>query len=489
MSVEELFAKALAYSNSGNHNNALDYYNKVTDLAPLAYGAWMNKGILYEMFNDFDEAIKCYDNVIGIKPNFIPACLNLGILYFNKKKYHRAKFWLKIAIDAGHNESQLLMAYQICLNASEIDNMVFVSYSQHNFKFVNEILIPYLNMNSVEHFIDQAKIPQNSEFKELRWQIEQGIAQCDSTLLVWSSYSAESAWVKTELCSTIGMLKNIYFVIIDDTPIPVEILTGVSHEKIRLYFWENPYDKKKLIEDLVGYLSWSFEVDNMNSNVHSVILSYEDLKFEWVQLHGGILHDFCIGKYPITQEQWAKVMEYNPSIFKGDSSRPVENISWNEIQQFTSKLSNYFKTEIRLPTDIEWEFACRAGSTGNWCFGNDEDKLYDYAWCIDNSGIGMTPGFAYGYVSEEGRPSKYLSIETSPSYTNSVNSKMPNKWGIYHMHGNVWEWCQDSIFNDSKKNCRGGSFQCIARSMRCASRELRPINGIYKDVGFRICKI
>ena len=126
-----------------------------------------------------------------------------------------------------------------------------------------------------------------------------------------------------------------------------------------------------------------------------------------------ITRDFYLGKYQVTQAQWEAVMGANPCHFKG-ADRPVEQVSWEECQEFIKRLNATGKGAFRLPTEAEWEYASRAGSTGRYCFGDNEAQLGEYAW-YTNSGN-----------------------ETQP-----VGRKKANGWGLHDMHGNVWEWCQD----------------------------------------------
>ena len=123
---------------------------------------------------------------------------------------------------------------------------------------------------------------------------------------------------------------------------------------------------------------------------------------------------FYIGKYDVTQEQYKAVMKNDPSNFKGPKN-PAERVTWDEAQTFCKNLSATSSTTVRLPTEAEWEYACRAGSTTTYCFGDSEDGLAAYAWYSGNAN----------------------------DTTHPVGEKKPNAWGLYDMHWNVWNWCVD----------------------------------------------
>ena len=127
-----------------------------------------------------------------------------------------------------------------------------------------------------------------------------------------------------------------------------------------------------------------------------------------------ITEPFYIGRCPVTQDQWQALMGYNPSCFQGPK-HPVDGVSWEEAQVFCLRLGERTGKTVRLPTEAEWEFACRAGGTTEYCFGDGGDGLAEYAWYEVNS-----------------------SRTTHP-----VGEKKPNAWGLCDMYGNVWEWCLD----------------------------------------------
>lgn len=184
---------------------------------------------------------------------------------------------------------------------------------------------------------------------------------------------------------------------------------------------------------------------------------------------------FYLGKYPVTQKQWIAVMGYNPSYFKGDDL-PVESVSWKDIQEFIKKLNDREDTDkYHLPSEAEWEYACRADTTTRYSFGDEESKLNEYAWYNKNSGF-----------------------ETHP-----VGQKNPNHWNLYDMHGNVWELVQDkrhdnyedapsdgSAWKDesvSSRALRGGGWKSNARDCRSAARG-RYLSFPDSGFGFRLLK-
>jgi formylglycine-generating enzyme required for sulfatase activity len=135
-----------------------------------------------------------------------------------------------------------------------------------------------------------------------------------------------------------------------------------------------------------------------------------------------ITKPFYMAKYEVTQEQWKAVMGTDPSKFKGDKN-PVDSVSWIDAQDFCKKLGEKLADRMlsfSLPTEAQWEYACRAGTTTKYYYGDKDGDFVDYGWCKRNS---------------EGT-------------THPVGQKKPNAWGLYDMHGNVIEWCADWFGKD-----------------------------------------
>jgi len=137
--------------------------------------------------------------------------------------------------------------------------------------------------------------------------------------------------------------------------------------------------------------------------------------------HSVYVRSFLMGKTEVTQKQWQEVMGRNPSRFAAcGPDCPVEMVSWEDVQQFIAKLNQKTGQKYRLPSEAEWEYAARAGSTAEWSYGNDGSKLGDDAWFGQNSG----------------------------GKTHRVGQKLPNSFGLFDIHGNVAEWTQDCWHKD-----------------------------------------
>ena len=191
-----------------------------------------------------------------------------------------------------------------------------------------------------------------------------------------------------------------------------------------------------------------------------------------------ITKGFYLGAYEVTQAQWQSVMGSNPSHFKG-ADRPVERVSWTDCQGFVRKLcakEGVPEGTYRLPTEAEWEYACRAGSTTRFYFGDSDGDLDNHGWHRGNSG----------------------------RQTHPVGEKTPNGFGLYDMHGNVWEWCSDwydsgyygkspgadppGPGSGSYRVNRGGGWLHSSGDCRSAGRSWDAPVGRYFSLGFRLAR-
>ncbi len=153
---------------------------------------------------------------------------------------------------------------------------------------------------------------------------------------------------------------------------------------------------------------------------------------------------FYMGVHEVTQEQYEQIIGSNPSSFKG-AKNPVETVSWDDAVEFCKKLSAKTGKTVSLPTEAQWEYACRAGTKTRFGFGDKDEDLYKYGNYCDKSN---TNGLSWQDWQDKDHNDGF--DKTAP-----VGSLKPNDWGLYDMHGNVWEWCSD-WYADSYANLPAG---------------------------------
>ncbi len=190
--------------------------------------------------------------------------------------------------------------------------------------------------------------------------------------------------------------------------------------------------------------------------------------------HNQSVNSFYLGKFEVTQKQWISIMGMNPSYFKGDNL-PVENVSWMDCQNFIKQLNKITGKKFRLPTEIEWEYSCRAGKHSEWFVGNDPSSLSKYAWFDNNSS----------------------------NSTHPVGQLLPNGYGLYDIAGNVFEWTLDLykkypinshvgteslLFPSDTRVSRGGCWKFSEKYCKSALRYgWRQANSVRREIlGFRL---
>ena len=261
-----------------------------------------------------------------------------------------------------------------------------------------------------------------------------------------------------------------------DSEIVLESITKSTDSEIALESITNSIDSEIVLESITNSIGMKLVLIpagtfTMGSPVGEVGRISSEMQHEVT-----LSKSYYLGAFEVTQNEYERVMGNNPSKSKG-AKNPVEMVSWDEAVSFCKKLSEMpmekaAGREYRLPTEAEWEYACRAGSTTSYSFGDTAESLGEYAWIFENAGKGTHP----------------------------VGEKKPNRWGLYDMHGNVWEWCQDwygpypsGASTDPKgpsrgtyRVRRGGSWDYVAAYCRTAIRYADDPTFRSNFIGFRV---
>jgi len=229
------------------------------------------------------------------------------------------------------------------------------------------------------------------------------------------------------------------------------------------------------------------------------------------QYQATITKPFYMGVTEVTQGQYQKVMGTNPSSFKDaqdperSANMPVEQVSWEDAVEFCRRLSlmpneKQSNRVYRLPTEAQWEYACRAGQKGPFGFDSATNELGQFAWFADNSGDKPLDSNRVWKETKEDLDEYLKVLKNNRCRTHAVGKKKPNAWGLYDMHGNVWEWCAD-WYGDYPKGqasdpagpqkgtdrvVRGGGFHFQSQDCRSAERLGSFPSNRVDDLGFRV---
>ena len=390
---------------------------------------------------------------------------------------------------------------------------IFISYSRKDTVFVDKI-VDFLSANGYRCWIDREGIYSGDAFKK---KLAEAIKESQLFLYFSSANSNASEWTVKEVDLAIYLKKVIIPLKIDSSEYNLSILfdlAGVDfvdftdkslleNNKARLITAIQENIGKRTVTDSQPGAENKSDLPNkyQSSSLNEVVIKVKDASFKMKKVDGGTflmgaqsddpsapnynseafydespvhqvtLSDYYIGETVITQELWETVMGSNPSHFK-DAKNPVENVSWNDCQEFIKKLNALTGKEFRLPTEAEWEYAARGGNKSKGYKYAGSNIIGDVAWYDDYSS----------------------------SSTHAVGIKSPNELGLYDMSGNVWEWCSDWWDNypsspqtnptgptsGSSRVLRGGSWNSDAKSCRVSYRFYGSPVYRYNDIGFRL---
>ena len=305
--------------------------------------------------------------------------------------------------------------------------------------------------------------------KRYDFYIEEQLENSKTVVVVWSEKSVKSKWVRAE--ATDGDDRGILIPLqIDQTRIPLAFRMIQTANLIGWQKGQKNSELDKLLNQVKRFLPLTkgnatplpVEAPKPTPTIitppkpklilphHEMIkvqggtfmMGSENGRNNEKPIHQVTLSDFYIAKYPVTQALWKAIMGNNPSHFKGDKL-PVEQVSWDDCQEFIKKLNEKTEEKYRLSTEAEWEFAARGGSQSKGCEYSGGNDLKEVGWFKDNS----------------------------DRKTHPVGQKRANELGIYEMSGNVWEWCADWFgdYSVKVKNNPRGSEQGKFRVLRGGS--------------------
>ncbi len=360
---------------------------------------------------------------------------------------------------------------------------IFISYSSKQ-KSIADGVCHYLEDNGFKCWMAPRDIPSGSEYGDL---IDTAIITCKVVVLLFSEPASVSKWVKGEINVAFSEGKVIIPFRVDETKI-----VGGLRVMLNQMHWIDayPYYAEKLpilldsLNKILGkQVANSFK--NKSIIINGVIMEMvavvggtfimggtseqgKEAEADEKPTHRVSLDDYYIGKFEVTQKLWETVTGKNPSHWRGEN-HPVENVSWNDCQEFIKKLNKITGQNFRLPTEAEWEYAARGGN---------KSKGYKYSGSNTIEDVTVIGG----------------------SQTYPVGAKLPNEIDVYDMSGNVWEWCQDMYGKYSKADqdnptgpssgatrvYRGGSWHSNAGHCRVSYRYYNSPDDRAYNLGLRV---
>ena len=427
--VYAYYDRGNVYKDLNKLTEAIADYTKAIELDPAFVYAYYNRGVAYNKLNNLTEAIIDYSKAIYLDPAFVYAYYNRGIAYkeLNKLTEAIADYTKAIELDP---------AYVYAYNNR---GLAYFSLSK-----LTEAIADYTKAIELDHTHMNAYYNLGVTLK-----------------------AAEKYGEAEENFACALLLKDYHDGSILELP---QSFYSCLERDLLFYL-----SKTKPIVDLGKELNLEMVLIPAGKFMMGSPASEKDRRDDEKQHEVTLTKPFYIGKYEVTQKQWEIAMGNNPSDTKG-VKLPVTDVSWNDCQEFIKKLNAKTKGGYRLPTEAEWEYACRAGTTTAYAFG--ESLTRSDANILDLDDLREPP-------------------EIKP-----VGSYKPNSFGLYDMHGNVWEWCEDNgadyiegSVTDPKgpatgerRVLRGGAFCNPEAFARSSVRSFDTPPSRYTYVGLRLAR-
>ncbi|WP_333316947.1 SUMF1/EgtB/PvdO family nonheme iron enzyme [Microcoleus sp. B4-C1] len=427
--IESCWQRGLQRANNGEYSSAITDFYQVLQLDSSRLDANIQRGLAYYQVCDYEGAIADFDLVLRLNPNDAHTYHHRGLVY--------------------HKLGQLEQAIEDFNRALQIDP------SLPGVLHIRDVALGTLEERKREA---EAERQRQEEEKRARQRRE-------AEAIVPQRQAAAAEPLHREEEASKGKPFTFKIIKVDKYGKQSSKKSGKAYQK------EEDLGKGVKLE-MVHIPAGSFMMGSPSGEGNDNERPQHQVTFA---------QPFYIGKYPITQKQWQAVMGYNPSDFKG-AKRPVEQVAWNDAVSFCQRLSKKTGKNYRLPSEAEWEYACRAGTSTAFHFG--ETITPDLVNYDGNNPYGSAPKRLYRQE------------------TTAVGSFPPNTFGLYDMHGNVWEWCADPWHGDYNgapsdgsswetggndyRVQRGGSWNNNAVDCRAADRHNSAGYSYIRNRGFRV---
>ncbi len=470
---------AIAYNERGKssfdikeYDSAIKDYNRATELDPKNAEYYYSRGTSYYYKDEYDMAITDFDSAIKLKPKHYSAYSMRGLIYRKKGDFDLAIADFNSAIKLDPNEASYYYGRGLSYELKEDHDRAIADYNraiQHN-------------PNRAEHYNQRGVSYRN------KGDYERAIADFNQAIKL-DPDNAEYHYSRGLSYKLKGDRKA--------AKLDFQRAAELGNEEAKK---ELAKEETKNTEEIPKTYTNSLGMKFVLIPAGEFIMGSEEHDFEKPVHKVKISKPFYLGIYHVTQREWYAVMKKNSSYFKGDDL-PIETVSWNDVQEFIRKLNKKEGTNIyRLPSEAEWEYAARAGTTTRYSFGDNESELGEYAWYCENSGSRPPKkGNHFGHDKKDWFDNKWN------GKTHPVGNKNPNLWGLYDMHGNVWEWVQDKWYGDYNdapadgsawegrssvfRVLRGGSWRHGASRCRSASRHYRGPEARGSALSFRLLRV